>query len=376
MERTWSNDSGAASSASSGAEETTSLATTIPRSTSRLINQPVVDSPLDSAHPVSSSTARRRYSWNVDEEEQITPKGTRQMIPALEVIMSIQTRHAEPGSSSSVAAKANIEAGLFSDVVLSPIEVKHFAQFRGANPFPAPDGAPRNTQHSFSSDSNRAGEHLGASRASVSDSQQTDSEGEYHELDRLPLQSRHHNETHLPTFESTSSTTGKRKSQSSSRRVRYPSLKITGLDMRDDGAAPSRRRSLQDRAGDLVKQMSKRVVNINADGDDEESMPFNTIEEGDVQSESDSDSLGYGEDTSELAYLDSDMNGKAAEPVQDSTPSQHATPESQIPQAALNGFTAVVVQEPSRNDHSSSQLPKNEGRTLGLFGPNSPYLNR
>ncbi|KAJ9122431.1 hypothetical protein QFC22_001856 [Naganishia vaughanmartiniae] len=369
MERTWSNNSGAALSASSSsgaAEETTSLATTIPGSTSRLLDNPVVESPLSSAAPVSASTARRRYSWNVDEEEQITPKGTRQRIPALDLSTSVRNRHSQARASSS--AKVNIEAGLFTDVILSPVEVKHHVH---PNPFPAPKGGPGGSQHSIQSDSNGTVKDFLASHGSASDSQQTDSEGEYHELDSLPLQSRHHNEIRLPAFESSSTPNGMRKSQSSSRRTRYPSIRTTGLGMREDGALSSRRRSLQDRAGDLVRQMSKRVVNINADEDEEESMPFNTIEEGDVQSESDSDSLEVVEETSQLASLDSDANGRAAITRQDNSSTQRATPEPQIQRPPVGSFSIGVVQEPPQVDLISPQTPSNEGKTLGLFGPDS-----
>lgn len=368
MERTWSNDSAAASSASSGAEETTSLATTIPGSTSRLLNNPLVESPLGSAAPVSTSTARRRYSWNVDEDQQITPKATRQRIPALSLNTSMRTRQSQPRSSSSV--DAHNEAELFSDVVLSPIELKQFAH-SGSVAFGIHNAAHRNSQHSSKTDHTNKLDHHNVSSGSASDGLQTDSEGEYQELDSLPIQSHHNGQHRLPAFESSSNPAGRRKSQASSRRARYPSLRTTGLDLRDDGDTAPWRRSLQDRAGDLIRQISTRVVNVNADEEDEESMPFNTIEEGDVQLDSDSDSIEVGEDMSELAYLDTNANGKVTDSLRNDSPTPPATQEAQIPELVINSPTIGVVQEQPRTDVSSSQIPSNEGKTLGLFGPTS-----
>lgn len=360
MERTWSNDSGAASSASSGIEETTSLATTIPGSTSRLLINTVVESPLESARPVSASTARRRYSWNVAEEEQITPKGTRQRIPALDLDTSSRNRNTQPRLSPG--ARVDNEPGLFSDVVLSPIEIKQFPHGESRRLKPH-DAVRRNSQQK--TDRKRTLDQLGASNSSASDSRQTDSEGEHHELEHLPLQSRYHNGTGFSTFESSSNPAWRRKSQS--RRIRYPPLRTTGLEIQDNAATPSRRPSLQERVGDLVRQISSRVVNINAEEEEEERMPFNAIQEGDVQSESDSD-LGGGEDTSELAYMDSNANRNITEPSHDSKPMQQPNQGPQINQPPIN--STGLVQELPR-EQAVPQVLSNEGKTLGLFGPNS-----
>lgn len=357
MKRTWSDDSASSSGTPSGVNENATLALSIPLSSAPLLGASPLDSVNTATSPaVTASSTRRRYSWNVNGEEERTHRATAQRGPIARLSahrlppLSDEDAHVENHNSHLQTHGGNIEAGLFTDVVLSPVASSHFPDFNleGSSSLPDERSTDSNPRHQRNEDN-----------------QYSSSDNELYELETLNHGSHQPHPTRSSSFQSTSSYSTMGPKRASSRRARYPSIRTHGLQSNGEHRE-TRRRSLRDRASDLVRQISQRVVNSRAEEDEEENRPLNDIlQEGDVQSDSGSDDNTPSRSSQATTR---DALGMAVGPPQHDPVDEQKMLEVQAQRQEVDELIHTLLQQVTQTSVPVAQATVNEGKTLGLFG--------
>lgn len=313
------------------------LAVSIPRSTPLLDSSPVGIVNTATSPTVTASSTRRRYSWNIKGPTSPRANTHRVSISRLPEkrlpLLADENGFLQNGTNKI----DHLEAGLFADVVLSPVTAANFPDFGLARSSSQLNG--RSGESSF--------------RDAVSPKQYSSLEPETYELDTL-TQAEGSNSSH---FRSSSSHSASNPARRNSGKPRYPSIRTHGLDSNDRDKL-GRRQSL---IGDLIRGISQRVVNSREE-DEEEIRPLNIPEEGDVQSESESE----GEVSTR-----SSQTGNC--PTRDDAEDEQKILDLKAQRQEVDELINSLLQQVSQPTGPVAQVTFNEGKTLGVFGPDDAF---
>lgn len=327
MERKRSDESTSSSETQNRVGEAPKLSVTIPQTP--LLGSLQQGSVNTATSPsVTASSTRRRYSWNLHDD------GTTTKAHAHRVSVSrLPDRRLFPLTDESgtlqhhdVNRIDHVDAGHFADVALTPMVTN----------FPRHPTSPKR----YSSP-----------------------EPELYELDALN-QAEANDSTR---FLSSSLHSASHPSRKTPKKPRYPAVRTHGLDF-DNTDGPSRRQTLRNRAGEIARQMSQRVVNSTEREDDEETQPLNIPEEGDVQSESESESnvspiTSRTDNRSDLA-LTGDQGG-------DSVGNERTSLDLKAQRQEVDELINSLLQQVDPSSGPIAQVTSKESKTLGSFGPDN-----
>lgn len=347
MERKWSDDATSSSGTPGDDNAIPKLAVSIPRSAPLLDSSPVGIVNTATSPTVTASSTRRRYSWNI-KGHSTSPRANSHRVS----ISRLPDQRLPPFPDDNGFLQNDrtnkidhIEGGLFADVVLSPVTSATFPDFGLATSSSRPNGPSRDS----------------SSRHAFSPKQYSSPEPELYELDTL-RQAEASNPSH---FRSSSSLSASNPARRNSRKPRYPSVRTHGLDS-DDTDRPTRRESL----ANIVRQISQRVVN-SEEQDEEEIRPLNIPEEGDVQSESESEGE-VSTRSSEAGNRPGDAKTRVETPERTPDGNEQKTLDLKAQRQEVDGLINSLLQQVNQPTGPVAQVT-NEGNTLGLFGSDNAF---